>query len=156
MDVGEQTRFFVASENLNFVVVAAGAKQVAAIRCDVEMARMATRRLIAHFREFSRAYIDGENGDSVGLEAIARIEEFPVGTQVNVAAATPLNAVGNDGLNLFEPTVAITEHADFSRQFTDEVGKAPVATENEVTRTRTGGDLGGDAIGDDRRSTQAI
>ena len=138
MDVGEQTRFFVASENLNFVVVAAGAKQVATIRRDVEMARMATRRLIAHFGEFSRACIDGENGDSVGLEAIARIEEFPVGTQVNVSAATRPNAVGNDGLNLLEPTVAITEHADFPRQFADEIGKAPVATENEVARTRTG------------------
>ena len=62
MDVGEQTRFFVASEDLNLVVVAAGAKQVVAIRCDVEMARMATRQLIAHFGEFSRACIDGENG----------------------------------------------------------------------------------------------
>ena len=123
MGVAQEAGFGVAEKDLDFSAVATRAKEVAAIWRDVEMAGMDAGRLVTNGHEFSRVLIDCKNGDSIVFQAVAGIEEFPVGTEVDVACSTGFCRVGNDRLQLLQTTVAIAENAYFSRHFANQIAR---------------------------------
>ena len=69
--VGEQSGRLVAAEHLDLVAVAAAAEQEVAVGGDVELSWMGCRGLIADRREQAWQCVDGEDGDALGLQAVA-------------------------------------------------------------------------------------
>ena len=87
MGVRQQTSLRMATEHLDLVAVTTGTEQESPIGCDVEMTGMDACRLIAGLREQSRTCIDAEDGDTVGLQAVAGIQESSVGTQMDISTS---------------------------------------------------------------------
>lgn len=78
--VGQESCGHVTAEDLDFVAVAAAAQQITAVGRDVELAGMGCRGLVADAGEQPGPAVDGKDGDALIPQAIARIEEFAVGT----------------------------------------------------------------------------
>ena len=70
---GEGAADFVDAVDLYYVVVAAGAKKIAAVRGDGEVARMLSSGLIACALQLSASLINIKNGYSVILESMAGV-----------------------------------------------------------------------------------
>ena len=98
MRVGEETCVGVAPEDLDLVAVTATAQQETAVGRDVEHAGMGCCGLIADAREQSRLAVDGEDGDALGFQTIAGIQETAIGTEVYICSASSPHAVRDDFL----------------------------------------------------------
>ena len=99
--IPQQTGNFIAFVHLDDIAVAAGGKQVFAVRGDVELARMDAGKLVTHLGKCAILRIDGKDGDAVRLQTVAGIEVFTVGAEVDIRTATGSHSIGNNGLYLF-------------------------------------------------------
>ena len=141
--VGQHTSLHVAAEHLNLIAVAATAEQILAVGRDVELSWMSRRGLIADVCQPTRPAVNSKDSNVLGLQAVARIEEPPVGTQMYVGTTTCPHAVRDDLLQLFQLSVAIAEHRHPTRQLAHQIGVATVVAEHQMPGAGVGTDGGG-------------
>ena len=77
--INEQARFFIPTEYLNKIAIPTSYQKKTSIGRDDEITRMNTRQLITCLGQHTRFLIDREDGNTIRLQAIGRIEELPVG-----------------------------------------------------------------------------
>ena len=72
-----------------------------------EITRMNTSLLITDFDQHTCLLIHRENGNAIGFQAIGRIEELPVGRQVDVRTSLGIHRIGLDVLNRMQSLTII-------------------------------------------------
>ena len=113
MSISQHACLHVATEHLNAITVTATTQKELAIGRDVELARVGARWLIAYAGEHACPTVNGENGYSISLQAVARIKELAIGTQVDVCSTTCPYTVGNNLLKSFQLSFMVFEYACF-------------------------------------------
>lgn len=75
---------------------------------------------------FAILRIDLENGNAIGLQPVARIEETTVQGEMDVSATLSANRVGGDDLDLLERPFYVSEYGDRTAYLTHGIDRATV------------------------------
>src|SRR5574344_375264 len=136
MGIGEQTGLRIALVDLNDITVTTSNQHVFTVRSNIEITWMNTRKLITYFSKKATC-INLENSHTVGLQAIAGIQEFSVRTQMYIRTAMCLNRIGCNRLFFFQNAIAVVKCNDCTGQFIHQISLLSIWREGEMTTTRT-------------------
>lgn len=134
--IGEHPRPWINLIYLDDIAVTAGNKHQSAIGRNIEIAGMEASVLITDLLELATLRMDFEDSDTIGFESVARIEETPVGGEVNICPSLSADRVGCDDLDLLESSALVSEDGDCTRYLTHGIDSATVTREGQVARSR--------------------